>query len=273
MVWEIIKTIIFGIVEGITEWLPISSTGHIILLEELIGKLRTEEFMEMFDVLIQLGAIMAIVVIYFNKLNPFDKRKDKKERNRSIRLWCKVIVSCIPAALIGFLFDDIIDKYLFNPFVVAVMLILYGIAFIVVENRHTGKSFKYRELDKLPYKTAFFIGVFQVLALIPGTSRSGATILGGMLLGASRSVSAEFTFFLAIPVMLGAGLLKIVKFGFNFTVIEIIILLIGMLVSFGVSYLAVKFLMNYIKKNDFKIFGFYRIALGCVVLIYFIFIR
>ncbi len=273
MFWEVIKTIIFGIVEGITEWLPVSSTGHLILLKELLGSLRTDEFWEMFEVLIQLGAIIAIIVIYFDKLNPFAKNKPQAETDKSIRLWVKVIVSCIPAAVIGLLFDDLIDKYFFNSTTVAITLILYGVLFIVVENMHGKKSFKYKELDKLPYKTAFGIGLFQVLSLIPGTSRSGATILGGMILGANRTVSAEFTFFLAIPVMFGASLLKIIKFNFNFSFFEIIILLLGMVVSFIVSFLSIKFLLSYIKRNSFKIFGFYRIALGIVVLIYFNFIR
>jgi undecaprenyl-diphosphatase len=273
LLFELFKTVIYGIVEGITEWLPISSTGHLILLKELIGGLRTEEFFEMFEVVIQLGAILAVVVMYFNKLNPFGKSKSVEERNKSIRLWARVIVSCLPAAVIGLLLDDWIDEHFFNAYVVAITLIVYGVAFIILENRNAKKEFKFKALDSLPYRTAFGIGLFQVLALIPGTSRSGATILGGMLLGASRNVSAEFTFFLAIPVMFGASLLKIVKFGFNFSAAEVIILLLGMVVSFVVSVLAIKFLMSYIKKNDFKIFGFYRIALGVVVLVYFAFIR
>lgn len=273
LLFELFKTVIYGIVEGITEWLPISSTGHLILLKELIGGLRTDEFFEMFEVVIQLGAILAVVVMYFNKLNPFGKSKSVDERNKSIRLWARVIVSCLPAAVIGLLLDDWIDEHFFNAYVVAITLIVYGVAFIILENRNAKKEFKFKALDSLPYRTAFGIGLFQVLALIPGTSRSGATILGGMLLGASRNVSAEFTFFLAIPVMFGASLLKIVKFGFNFSAAEVIILLLGMVVSFVVSVLAIKFLMSYIKKNDFKIFGFYRIALGVVVLVYFAFIR
>lgn len=270
---ELIKTILYGIVEGITEWLPISSTGHLILLKSMMGELRTDAFFEMFEVVIQLGAILAVVVIYFNKLWPFGKNKPVEERDRSIRLWCKVIVACLPAAVIGLLLDDWINEHFFNEYVVAITLILYGIAFIVIEKRNAGVRFKHNNLDALPYKTAFIIGLFQVLALIPGTSRSGATILGGMLAGASRYVSAEFTFFLAIPVMFGASLLKIIKFGFNFSIAELVILLLGMGVSFGVSILSIKFLMSYIKKNNFNIFGFYRIALGVVVLVYFGFIR
>ena len=215
--FDILKTILFGIVEGITEWLPISSTGHLLILQSMVGEIISHDFMEMFDVVIQLGAILAVVVIYFNKLNPFSSKKTAIEKQNTINLWIKVIVACLPAAVIGLLLDDWLDAHLFKTSVVAVTLILYGIAFIVVEERHRGKKFKYKDLNTLPLSVAIGIGMFQVLALVPGTSRSGATILGGMILGASRYVSAEFTFFLAIPVMFGASLLKLVKFGLAFS--------------------------------------------------------
>lgn len=267
--FDILKTILFGIVEGITEWLPISSTGHLLILQSMVGEIISHDFMEMFDVVIQLGAILAVVVIYFNKLNPFSSKKTAIEKQNIINLWIKVIVACLPAAVIGLLLDDWLDAHLFKTSVVAVTLILYGIAFIVVEERHRGKKFKYKDLNTLPLSVAIGIGMFQVLALVPGTSRSGATILGGMILGASRYVSAEFTFFLAIPVMFGASLLKLVKFGLAFSFGEFFALILGMVVSFVVSILAIKFLMNYIKKHNFKVFGIYRIILGIVILVFF----
>ena len=267
--FDIFKTILFGIVEGITEWLPISSTGHLLILQSMVGEIISHDFMEMFDVVIQLGAILAVVVIYFNKLNPFSSKKTAIEKQNTINLWIKVIVACLPAAVIGLLLDDWLDAHLFKTSVVAVTLILYGIAFIVVEERHRGKKFKYKDLNTLPLSVAIGIGMFQVLALVPGTSRSGATILGGMILGASRYVSAEFTFFLAIPVMFGASLLKLVKFGLAFSFGEFFALILGMVVSFVVSILAIKFLMNYIKKHNFKVFGIYRIILGIVILVFF----
>lgn len=267
--FDILKTILFGIVEGITEWLPISSTGHLLILQSMVGEIISHDFMEMFDVVIQLGAILAVVVIYFNKLNPFSSKKTAIEKQNTINLWIKVIVACLPAAVIGLLLDDWLDAHLFKTSVVAVTLILYGIAFIVVEERHRGKKFKYKDLNTLPLSVAIGIGMFQVLALVPGTSRSGATILGGMILGASRYVSAEFTFFLAIPVMFGASLLKFVKFGLAFSFGEFFALILGMVVSFVVSILAIKFLMNYIKKHNFKVFGIYRIILGIVILVFF----
>ena len=267
--FDILKTILFGIVEGITEWLPISSTGHLLILQSMVGEIISHDFMEMFDVVIQLGAILAVVVIYFNKLNPFSSKKTAIEKQNTINLWIKVIVACLPAAVIGLLLDDWLDAHLFKTSVVAVTLILYGIAFIVVEERHRGKKFKYKDLNTLPLSVAIGIGMFQVLALVPGTSRSGATILGGMILGASRYVSAEFTFFLAIPVMFGASLLKLVKFGLTFSFGEFFALILGMVVSFVVSILAIKFLMNYIKKHNFKVFGIYRIILGIVILVFF----
>lgn len=267
--FDILKTILFGIVEGITEWLPISSTGHLLILQSMVGEIISHDFMEMFDVVIQLGAILAVVVIYFNKLNPFSSKKTAIEKQNTINLWIKVIVACLPAAVIGLLLDDWLDAHLFKTSVVAVTLILYGIAFIVVEERHRGKKFKYKDLNTLPLSVAIGIGMFQVLALVPGTSRSGATILGGMILGASRYVSAEFTFFLAIPVMFGASLLKLVKFGLAFSFGDFFALILGMVVSFVVSILAIKFLMNYIKKHNFKVFGIYRIILGIVILVFF----
>lgn len=271
--WEIIKAVIIGIVEGITEWLPISSTGHMILVEEFLKLGMSDDFIEMFNVVIQLGAILAVVVLFFNKLNPFDKRKSKREIADTMQLWYKVIVACVPAAVLGLLFDDWLEEHLFNSTVVAAMLILYGILFIVVERYNKTRTPKVTELNRLTYKTAFLIGMFQVLSLIPGTSRSGATILGGLILGTSRFVAAEFTFFLAIPVMFGASLLKMVKFGFAFSGLEIAVLLTGMVVAFVVSILAIKFLLNYIKNNSFTVFGIYRIILGVLVLGYFFLIK
>lgn len=266
---EMFKALLLGIVEGITEWLPISSTGHMILVDEFIQLQVTDAFKEMFMVVIQLGAILAVVFLYFHKLNPFSPKKTVAEKKSTFILWMKVLIACIPAGIIGILFDDQIDKIFYNAWVVAAMLIVYGILFIVIENWNQGKKAKVDTLKKLTYKTAMYIGIFQVLALIPGTSRSGATILGAILLGTSREVAAEFTFFLAIPVMAGASLLKLLKFGFVFTSFEVIILLIGMISAFFVSILAIKFLMQYIKKNDFKVFGWYRIILGIIVLAYF----
>ncbi len=268
--WEIIKAIIIGIVEGITEWLPISSTGHMILVEEFLKLNMSDDFVEMFNVVIQLGAILAVVVIYFNKLNPLDKHKSKREVADTMQLWYKVIIACLPAAVIGLLFDDWLNEHLFKPVVVAAMLIVYGILFIIVEKYNKNRQPKVTALNKLTYKTAFLIGMFQVLSLIPGTSRSGATILGGLILGTSRFVAAEFTFFLAIPVMFGASILKIVKFGFAFSGLEIAVLLTGMVVAFAVSIAAIKFLISYIKNNSFTAFGVYRIVLGILVLGYFL---
>ncbi len=266
----LLKTILLGIVEGITEWLPISSTGHLILADEFIKLNMSDSFMEMFNVVIQLGAIMAVVVLYFHKLNPFSPKKNRKEKSDTIVLWTKVILAVLPAALIGIPLDDWLDAHFYNPPVVAAMLIIYGILFIVVENRNRrNRRRPMDDLDRLSYPMALAIGGFQVLSLIPGTSRSGATILGGILIGCSRTVAAEFSFFLGIPVMFGASLLKIVKFGFHFTSMEVIVLLTGMVVSFLVSVVAIKFLLGYIKKNDFKAFGVYRIVLGILVIAYF----
>ncbi len=270
---ELLKVIFLGIVEGITEWLPVSSTGHMILVDEFIKLDVSPQFMEMFLVVIQLGAIMAVVVLYFNKLLPFDFTRQREHfiKKDIMILWLKILVACIPAAIIGILYDDIIDELFYNYQTVTFTLIIYGVLFIIIERLHKGKQPNITTLAQLSYKTALLIGIFQLLALIPGTSRSGATIIGAMILGSSRVIAAEFTFFLAIPVMFGASLLKLVKFGLNFTSYELIILFTGMLVAFVTSILAIKFLMGYIKKHDFKVFGYYRIILGCIVFIYFLF--
>lgn len=270
---EMLKVILLGIVEGITEWLPISSTGHLILVDEFVKLGASEAFKEMFNVVIQLGAIMAVVVLYFNKLNPFSPKKSRKQKVHTIQLWMKVIVACIPAAVLGLLFDDWMEEHFHNYIVVSLMLVIYGVLFIVVENWNKKNTPSVTKLSELSYKTAFIIGAFQVLSLIPGTSRSGATILGALLIGVSRYVAAEFTFFLAIPVMFGASGLKILKFlleGGGFTGMEAAMLIVGCVVAFFVSVLAIKFLMGYIKKNDFKVFGYYRIILGILVLAYFL---
>ena len=266
---EVLKVIFLGIVEGITEWLPISSTGHLILVEEFLQLNQKDSFTSMFNVVIQLGAIMAVVVLYFHKLNPFSPKKTEKQKMLTIQLWIKVLIASVPAAIIGLLFDDFIDKHLMNYVVVAITLILYGFAFIVIENKHRGTTPKVNRLTELTVPMALLIGCFQVLALIPGTSRSGATIVGALLIGTARGVAAEFTFFLAIPVMFGASFLKLVKFGFHFTFAEFSLLILGCVVSFLVSVAAIKFLMGYIKKHDFKVFGYYRIVLGAIVLLYF----
>lgn len=269
---EILKSILYGIVEGITEWLPISSTGHMILLEEIMPMNVSKSFWSMFLVVIQLGAILAVVVLYWNKIFPF--RKNKEGKYTSVKsiwiLWSKILVATIPAAIIGLALDDWIDAHLYNGFVVAVMLILVGVAFIYIENRNKDMRPSVNSLSVLSYKDALIIGLFQVVAaVLPGTSRSGATIIGGLMIGVSRAVAAEFTFFLAIPVMFGASLLKLVKFGFAFSVLEFFILVIGMVVAFVVSIFVIRFLMSYIKKHDFKVFGWYRIVLGAFVLIFF----
>ena len=271
---ELLKTILLGVVEGITEWLPISSTGHMILLDEFIKLDVSDAFKEMFMVVIQLGAILAVVALYFHKLNPFSPKKSAVQKKETWSLWAKVLVASIPAGVVGLLFDDTLDSLFYNYQTVSVTLILYGVLFIVVEYLNRNRRPAVRTFDALSYKTALWIGVFQMRALSPGTSRSGATIIGAMLLGTSRAVAAEFTFFLAIPAMLGASLLKIAKFfmetGFGMTGGEIGILLTGMAVAFIVSVLAIQFLMRFIKKNDFKPFGWYRIALGVLVLLYFL---
>lgn len=270
---EFLKVILLGIVEGITEWLPISSTGHMILVEEFIHLNLTEAFLEMFNVVIQLGAILAVVVLYFQKLWPFCSPQKGWIKKDTWTLWFKVLIAVLPAAAIGLPLDDTLDALFYNYQTVAIMLIVYGIFFIIVENRNKQRRPRINSFDELTWSTAALIGVFQVLALIPGTSRSGATILGAVLLGTSRYIAAEFSFFLAIPVMFGASLLKLVKFGFVFSGYELAILLTGMITAFVVSILAIKFLMGYIKKNDFKTFGYYRIILGMLVLAYFIFMK
>ena len=269
---EIIKAIILGIVEGITEWLPISSTGHMILVEEFIKFDASQEFMEMFRVVIQLGAIMAVVLLYFHKLNPFAPSKTQKQKRDTVDIWLKVIAGVLPAAVLGFLFDDWFDENFYNYQTVAVTLILYGILFIIIENRNKGKQAEIKSFKDLSYKTALIIGFFQILSLVPGTSRSGATILGAIILGTSRNIAAEYSFFLSIPVMFGASALKLVKFGFEFTSLEMAVLVTGMVVAFIVSVIAIRFLIRYIKNNDFKVFGWYRIILGISVLAYFMFI-
>ncbi|MDE6127737.1 MAG: undecaprenyl-diphosphate phosphatase [Lachnospiraceae bacterium] len=276
---DILKAILFGIVEGITEWLPISSTGHLILLEEFVKFDNvSENFFEMFEVVIQLGAIFAVVVLFFKQIWPFCKKGGGCTKRGPLayvkmdimQLWFKILVACIPAAVIGILFDDVLDALFYHWYVVAGALIVFGVAFIAVENWNKGKNPKIRTLAEISYQTALMIGVFQLIAAVfPGTSRSGATIVGALLIGVSRSVAAEFTFFLAIPVMFGASLLKVVKFGFHFTTIELTALSAAMLTAFIVSVIVIKFLLSYIKKHDFKVFGWYRIILGIVVIAYF----
>ncbi len=262
---DILKVIILGMVEGITEWLPVSSTGHLILVGDLLKPTMSDAFMEMFNVVIQLGAILAVVVLYFNKLNPFSPRKTEKQKMLTWQMWIKVVIASVPAALIGLPFNDLLDKLFYKPLPVAIMLIVYGLLFLVVENRNYGRRPAVRKISELTIPMLLIIGVFQMLALIPGTSRSGATIVGALLIGISREVATEFTFFLAIPAMFGASLLKIVKFGFHFTSKELSLLLLGCVVSFGVSVAAIRFLIGYIKKHDFKIFGYYRIILGGLI--------
>ncbi len=292
----ILKAVIYGIVEGITEWLPISSTGHLLLLEQLMpfGEVTavkevdgvsqnvvmiSQDFFGVFDVVIQLGAILAVVVLFWNKIWPFALTEKEREGKTGIasfikmdimELWLKILVSCVPAAVIGILFDELFEKLFYNPVCIALALIIFGVAFIAIETWNHGRKPKVRKLSQITYQTALIIGIFQVIAAIfPGTSRSGATIVGALMIGVSRTVAAEYTFFLAIPVMFGASLLKVVKFGFGFTSLEAVLLLIGSVVSFAVSFFCLRFLMNYVKKHNFKIFGWYRIALGLVVLVYF----
>ena len=270
--FEFIKAILFGIVEGITEWLPISSTGHLILLNEFLTLQVSEEFQSMFDVVIQLGAILAVIVLFFHKLNPFSPKKSVTAKRRTWDLWFKVIIAILPSAVVGILFDDWMDAHLHNGIVVSLMLILYGFAFIWVERMNGGKKPLTKDVFKLDYKTALLIGVFQCLSLIPGTSRSGATILGGILIGVSRSAAAEFSFFMAIPTMLGASAIKLLKFmmsGVSATGTEVTVLITGCVVSFIVSLVVIKGLMEYVRKHSFSVFGLYRIALGIIVLSYF----
>lgn len=271
MLINIFKAIILGIVEGITEWLPISSTGHLILVDEFIKMDVSPAFTEMFNVVIQLGAILAVVVLYFDKLNPFSGKKNQVEKSETWTLWSKVVVACIPAAVLGLLLDDFLDAHFHKFLPVAIMLIVYGIAFIVVERHNKTKTPKCTSLNDFTYKAALIVGFFQVLSLVPGTSRSGATILGAILIGSSRFVATEFSFFLGIPVMFGASGLKILKFlmnGNSFDFAQITILLVGMATAFVVSIVAIKFLLDYIKRNDFTVFGWYRIILGVILIGY-----
>ena len=274
VILELLKAVLFGIVEGITEWLPISSTGHMILLDQLVKLQVSPEFYEMFQVVIQLGAILAVVLLFFHKLNPFSPKKSPKARNQTWQLWFKVVAAVIPSAVLGLLLDDWMEAHLYNYVVVAIALIVYGVAFLYLEQGNGRIAPRIKSVHAIDYKTALLIGAFQCLSLIPGTSRSGSTILGAILLGVGRSAGAEFSFFLAIPTMVGASGLKLVKFlasGVSVTGVEIGVLLIGCLVSFLVSFLVIKALMNYVRSHSFRVFGIYRIALGIVVLIYFLF--
>ena len=270
---EILKVVFLGIVEGITEWLPISSTGHMLLVDEFITLDASDSFKDMFFVIIQLGAILAVVTIFWNKMWPF-QMKDKTQsvfKKDTWSMWFKTVVACIPGAVVTLLFDDFIEAHLHTAVVISIALIFYGVAFIVIENWNKTRTPKVETLNDITYKTAFFIGMFQVLSIIPGTSRSGATIIGALLLGVSRVAAAEFTFFLAVPVMFGLSALKLIKFGLSFTGAELAILIIGCVVAYLVSIVVIKFLMGYIKKHDFKIFGWFRIVLGVIVLLYFAF--
>lgn len=273
VILELLKAVLFGIVEGITEWLPISSTGHMILLDQLVKLQVSPEFYEMFQVVIQLGAILAVVLLFFHKLNPFSPKKSPKARNQTWQLWFKVVVAVIPSAVLGLLLDDWMEAHLYNYVVVAIALIVYGVAFLYLEQGNGRIAPRIKSVHAIDYKTALLIGAFQCLSLIPGTSRSGSTILGAILLGVGRSAGAEFSFFLAIPTMVGASGLKLVKFlasGISVTGVEIGVLVVGCLVSFLVSFLVIKALMDYVRSHSFRVFGIYRIALGIVVLIYFL---
>ena len=269
---DLIKTVILGVVEGLTEWLPISSTGHMILVDVFIKLDVTQQFMDMFLVVIQLGAILAVVALNFEKLNPFSSWKSRQEKRDTVELWKKVIVATLPAGIIGLMLNKFMEEHLMTAPVVATTLIFYGILFIIIENYNKRRHPRVTDLRNLDYKTALIIGFFQVLSLVPGTSRSGATIIGGLLFGASRYVATEFTFFLAIPVMFGASFLKMVKFGIHYTGAEVLILVLGMVTAFIVSILSIRFLLSYIKTNDFKAFGWYRIVLGIVVIAYMFFV-
>ena len=271
---EFLKVIFLGIIEGITEWLPISSTGHMLLVDEFLQLNASDEFKEMFFVVIQLGAILAVVLLFWKKMWPFRLGENKRTvvvRKKVFSVWFKVIVACVPGAIVTLLFDDFIEAHLHTPFVIAAALIVYGVAFIVVEKRNQTRKPSIRKLSEIDYKTALLIGLFQVLSIIPGTSRSGATIIGALIIGVSRTAGAQFTFFLAVPVMFGLSFIKLLKFGLAFTGTELAILLVGSVSAFLVSLLVIKFLMNYIKKHDFTVFGWYRIALGIVVMLYFAF--
>lgn len=265
---ELLKVVLIGIVEGITEWLPVSSTGHMLLVDEFITLHMTESFKEMFFVVIQLGAILAVVVVFWQKLWPFGMREQKPIIKQDIFLmWCKVVVGCIPAGVLGLLLDDFLEAHFGTPLTISLMLILYGVLFIVIENRNKHRTPTTDSIDDLTFKTALIIGFFQALAMIPGTSRSGATIIGGLLLGVSRTAASEFTFFLAIPTMLGASFIKLLKFGLSFTSAELVTLIVGMVVAFVVSVASIRFLMAYVRRHDFKIFGWYRIILGALVIL------
>ena len=271
---EFLKVIFLGVIEGITEWLPISSTGHMLLVDEFLQLNASDEFKEMFFVVIQLGAILAVVLLFWKKMWPFRLGENKRTvvvRKKVFSVWFKVIVACVPGAIVTLLFDDFIEAHLHTPFVIAAALIVYGIAFIVVEKHNRTRKPSIRKLSEIDYKTALLIGLFQVLSIIPGTSRSGATIIGALIIGVSRTAGAQFTFFLAVPVMFGLSFIKLLKFGLAFTGTELAILLVGSVSAFLVSLLVIKFLMNYIKKHDFTVFGWYRIALGIVVILYFAF--
>lgn len=271
---EFLKVVFLGIIEGITEWLPISSTGHMLLVDEFLQLSASDEFKEMFFVVIQLGAILAVVLLFWKKMWPFRLGENKKTvvvRKKVFSVWFKVIVACVPGAIVTLLFDDFIKAHLHTPFVIAAALIVYGVAFIVVEKRNRTRKPKIGKLSEIDYKTALLIGLFQVLSIIPGTSRSGATIIGALIIGVSRTAGAEFTFFLAVPVMFGLSFIKLLKFGLAFTGTELAILLVGSVSAFLVSLFVIKFLMSYIKKHDFTVFGWYRIALGIVVMLYFAF--
>ena len=267
---DVIKVIILGIVEGITEWLPVSSTGHLILVGNVLKPSMSDAFMEMFDVVIQLGAIMAVVVLYFHKLNPFSPRKSHKQKMLTWQMWIKVLIGSVPAGIVGILFNDILDEIFYKPLPVAIMLIVYGVLFIIVEKHNAGKKPSVTKISQLSVQMLLWIGFFQMLALIPGTSRSGATIVGALLIGVSREVAAEFTFFLAVPAMFGGSAIKILKYDGGFNSSEVALLAIGMIVAFVLSIIAIKFLMSYIKKHDFKVFGWYRIILGIAVIGYFL---
>lgn len=268
-VLELLKAVVLGIIQGITEWLPISSTGHMILANEIINLSVSDAFMEMFEVVIQLGSILAVVVLFFHKLNPLSPKKSPQEKKDTLSLWGKVIIGVIPAGVIGLLFDDQINDIFYNSLTIAITLIVYGVLFILVENRNKHRKPRIDSIGQISWQLALAIGCAQILALIPGTSRSGATIIGAMLFGLSRTAAAEFSFFLAVPVMFGASALKLLKFGFDFTGMELAILFTGCVTAFLVSLLAIRFLMNFIKKHDFKPFGYYRIALGIIILIVF----
>ena len=273
-IFEILKVIFLGIVDGITEWLPISSTGHMLLVDEFLKLNCSDAFKEMFFVVIQLGAIMAVVLVFWKKMWPFNHTDKNRPfiKKHIFDMWFKVVVACIPGAVVTILFDDYIESHFHTPLVIAATLIIYGIAFIVIENRNKGVKFEVNKLSEITYKHALLIGLFQVLSIIPGTSRSGSTIIGALLIGVSRVAAAEFTFFLAVPVMFGLSFLKLLKFGFAFTMAELVILLIGCVTAFAVSLVVIRFLMGYIKKKDFKVFGWYRIVLGVIVILYFMLI-